>query len=739
MVGLLREPPYILNNRRFIPNEQLNNPFASPPMGMKMFNPLDEFRLEGISRKEQAELYAYSVMVYAAINFRAVNISQVPMIVKDRNGEKIANGLLPRMFNRRSGYVDKMKRAELSTCIFGYNLFHKATNALNIPIELQWVNPTSYMVDADNYRGLKGFRVTASHTQDETGGYLYPDEVVFSNLLDLSDDFDGISPTEVAFASASADTEIAQTIYAVFRNMAIPATFVQPTSDTANRINDNDVDMLTRLFRSIVQGARNAGRTLVSPKRWEFVTLQPPFRDLDTRHLTDQVREQVAIAFGIPIELLFASASNYAQFEGVRRSWAHTWLVPQALWYADAFTEQLASDFDEGYTVEPDFDAVPFLKEDMASRVNVVNSKLQMGLITYGEAQRQLGEEVIPQLDKMVYSPALNAPVPIETATTMWEKLNGAFAPENEAHAPSVLDDSVPVFPERPTVEDLKTPMGSKSWIPDTHYAELRAWKKKAGKERKCDFAPNYLRQDIVEFVEKALDETDDTPDIIFANAKAWLSQKSIQSTRLNFESDFEDILAEGRNGGLNRRRFGTLVRAIIAKYGRRAYRDGLIDGGIEDGDMDTEDFQAVDAIIAQQSAYVTNFADKVFKEGLSDAMAYGKPEMWFNKSLYPMYEAGLASADKNGLYEWVLGNAEHCRTCLALNGQKHRMKEYVKRGLVPKSDKLECKGFKCACNLVRTTGRAKGRFPVVASAGKHTHISGVHDPDNLLNEDAHV
>lgn len=700
---------------------------------MKAFNPFEEFRLDGVSSRERAELYAYSTMVYAATNLRASTVSQVPMRVKDPNGEVITTGLLARMFNRRSGYVDKMRRAETSVCTFGYNLFYKARNGMGIPVDIQWLNPTNYRVDADNYRGLKGFRITTGLAQNETGGvYLEPEDAVYMNTVDLLDDYDGVSPSEVAFASASADVEIAQTIYAVFRNMAIPATFVQPASDSINKATQNDVDLLTRLFRTVTQGARNVGRTLIHPQRWDFVTLQPPFRDMDTRHLTDQVREQVAIAFGIPIELLFASASGYAQFEGVRRSWAHTWLVPHVWWYADAFTEQLANEFGVGYTVEPDLDAVPFLKEDMASRQNVVNSKLQMGLITYGEAQKQLGLEVIPATENMVFSASLNAPVPIEQFASMGQ---AKPSPESQATTPPPLDDVVHSLPEHPTIGDLKTPIGGKSWIPDAQYTELRAWKKKAGKERNCEFNPQYLRQDVVEFVETALDETDDAPDLIFANAKTWLSLKSIQSTRLDFESDFEDILAEGRAGGLIRRRFGTLMRAIIAKYGRRAYRDGLIDGGVEDGVLDDDDFQTVNTLIAEQSQYVTNFANTVFKEGVSDDMAYLKPEMWFNKSLYPMYQAGLASADKNGLYEWVMGNTEHCVTCLALNGQKHRMKEYVKRGLVPKSDKLACKGFNCKCNLVRTTGRAKGRFPVISA--KHAHIA--HDHDHDKNEEADV
>ena len=60
-------------------------------------------------------------------------------------------------------------------------------------------------------------------------------------------------------------------------------------------------------------------------------------------------------------------------------------------------------------------------------------------------------------------------------------------------------------------------------------------------------------------------------------------------------------------------------------------------------------------------------------------------------------------------MYEWVLGDAEHCSSCLAMSGQKHRLKEYVNKGITPKASVLECGGYLCACSLVKTTGRAKG------------------------------
>lgn len=194
----------------------------------------------------------------------------------------------------------------------------------------------------------------------------------------------------------------------------------------------------------------------------------------------------------------------------------------------------------------------------------------------------------------------------------------------------------------------------------------------------------------------------DDTP----------LEMKALQATRLDFENAFEDALAAARTGGLNKRRFGIVLRALINRYGRAAYRDGMADSGVDPNEMDDNDEREILILIADNSAYVSNFNDTLYGQGISDGAAFYKPAMWYNKSIYPFYTAGQRSARNNSMFEWVLGRTEeHCQDCLRLNGQRHRMKAWVKRGWLPKSDGLSCHGFNCDCKLALTTERARGRF----------------------------
>jgi hypothetical protein len=182
----------------------------------------------------------------------------------------------------------------------------------------------------------------------------------------------------------------------------------------------------------------------------------------------------------------------------------------------------------------------------------------------------------------------------------------------------------------------------------------------------------------------------------------------------LDFELAFEDLLKAGRANEVRRKNFGRDLMSLIETYTERAYRDGLRDGGIADEALDGEDMDTLNGYILENRQYVRGITDTLYEgSGITDAQAIERPGMWFNKSIYPAYTAGLMSAARNGYFEWVYGDTEHCRDCRRLNGQIHRLKDYTKSGWLPKASHLECGGFNCKCNLVPRMGaKARGRFP---------------------------
>lgn len=184
---------------------------------------------------------------------------------------------------------------------------------------------------------------------------------------------------------------------------------------------------------------------------------------------------------------------------------------------------------------------------------------------------------------------------------------------------------------------------------------------------------------------------------------------KQIQSTLLNFEMDFADLVAAALSGSMDRTRFGIVGRAMLKKYGTTAFQDGLKAGGVE-GELSEEDQAELSLWIAETNGYFSAFAARVFS-GESQMTADARAQAWGNKSIMDAYRDGQLSADRNSLYEWVLDSPEEsCSRCPQLNGQIHRLSSWKRRGLLPASDALPCK-MGCKCKLAKTNGKARGRF----------------------------
>jgi hypothetical protein len=188
---------------------------------------------------------------------------------------------------------------------------------------------------------------------------------------------------------------------------------------------------------------------------------------------------------------------------------------------------------------------------------------------------------------------------------------------------------------------------------------------------------------------------------------------KGYEDTRAEFVANLVDLIRAGNNDEMSRRRFGSVLRAQLRRLGQMAFQDGLRDGGVNDP-LGDDDLETVSDWLSEQSSFVSKFADEIFKEGLTDNEIASRAEAWANKSLEAMFNAGRYSADKNSMMEFVGDDGdESCETCQRLKNQRHRLREWKKRGLVPRedTDNYICGGWRCVHSLERTDQPAKGRY----------------------------
>jgi hypothetical protein len=188
---------------------------------------------------------------------------------------------------------------------------------------------------------------------------------------------------------------------------------------------------------------------------------------------------------------------------------------------------------------------------------------------------------------------------------------------------------------------------------------------------------------------------------------------KAIGAVETDFKLRFNSVVKEVRDGNVtDRRRAGDILRQIIRTFSYRAYEEGLREGGVFE--PPTEDERAeIEAFIKDQSQYVSGLTDVLIKQdGITDDQFKQKAGQWFGKSIKPMYTAGMVSANANQMMEFVGDDGlESCSTCTRLKGQRHRLKDWQRKELVPQenTENYECGGWECQHYLEAVASKARG------------------------------
>jgi len=561
-----------------------------------------------------------------------------------------------------------------------------------------------------------------------------PDEIAYYKLFNPADTLRGFSMMDVAMESVNVDMYVVRFAKKYYENGARPGIVFTPKELD---LDDSDLESIKNALRREVKGVDNWHKPLFLTRALD-ATLYPSPEMEDQGYLTDESRERIASAFSVPVGMITFGNARYQFSPELRKSFYEETVIPDVKRYVRWLNAHMLPFFypNGDHELRYSGDGVITLLGEQAQRITMVNEKFDQGAITFNERRLELG--YTPIENGNFYSLPAGR---VYLSSEEMQQLVGGMAQPNllgglsqGAGTPSFTINSTG---QQHDADESKTasPGSTKTSLPsdadfqappqDDVLDELRAWEKKTlngGPRKALDFVCYHTPGAVQESVRselKLLDDEASQSDIrtLFSTIRDEIEAKAIQATRIEFELEMEALLLSARaENGIDRRTLANRLRTAIRKFGEMAYRDGLESGGVEkpeDEPLDPEDLAEVNRLAAEQSGFVTNFGAEVFdKKALSDGQAQRRPAMWYRKSIHPFFMAGLASADKNGMYEWQLGQTEeHCSDCLRLNGQRHRLRDWYRKNLIPRSDKLECGGFECDCRLVKVQGRAQGSF----------------------------
>lgn len=160
-------------------------------------------------------------------------------------------------------------------------------------------------------------------------------------------------------------------------------------------------------------------------------------------------------------------------------------------------------------------------------------------------------------------------------------------------------------------------------------------------------------------------------------------------------------------NGKIDAFEFIDKMVYLITEQFTRAWNEGMRSVGLDpQEDMEPEWQEVLDDRIQQEINVIDGFAGDIEaaaadKENNPIAPLLARVSMWSNR-YNELVSLAVATCGRNKL-EWVLGEAEHCETCLRLSGCVDWSENWTESGWLPQTNMLRCGGFNCQCSLVPT------------------------------------
>ena len=161
-----------------------------------------------------------------------------------------------------------------------------------------------------------------------------------------------------------------------------------------------------------------------------------------------------------------------------------------------------------------------------------------------------------------------------------------------------------------------------------------------------------------------------------------------------------------------------------VRGFGRKAYLQGIRDGGAPGirriRELEPEEQAEALGLVSDQIGFLSNLSAAVEKDKLARYEAIRqRVELWANKGLDGIYEAGKLAGAANRNLMWKLGATEkHCTDCQRLDGRVYRAKTWKKWGIRPRLPELECGGWKCDCKFEATMEKCTPGRPPKLSGG---------------------
>jgi HK97 family phage portal protein len=226
----------------------------------------------------------------------------------------------------------------------------------------------------------------------------YDDVVHIRQGIDPNDHRRGHAPLKGVLREILGDEAAGQWSAALLHNMAVPGVVLSPRNDAMGGPTREEAEAISESYKQKFGGAnRGAPMVLSGSMNVDIVSFSPD--QMKLQELRRLPEERISAVLGVPAILAGLGAgldsATYNNTRELREFFTEQKLIPLWKTVANELTHQLLQpDFKESeYICDYDVTKVRALQEDMDELYKRVNTGVQGGWITIGEARRVVGLE----------------------------------------------------------------------------------------------------------------------------------------------------------------------------------------------------------------------------------------------------------------------------------------------------------------------------------------------------------
>lgn len=349
--------------------------------------------------KAGASSYRNNVIVYRCVNLIAQSASHVPwLVIKNRPNNKtiLKDHPIAKLLknpNAETAGADFFCEVIASLLLFGNAYILSTAKFHSFPQELYLLsaNATSPVIQNNI---ATGYRYNSS-----AGSKLYPIDVLskMSKVLHLkmyhpTDKYHGLSCLEAASMSIDLHNQATSWNNSLLRNGARPSGALI-VKDSNGYLSDEQFERLQEQLYDKFTGSLNSGKPILleGGLDWREMSMNP--KDMDFIESKNSAAREIALAFGVPPQLLGINGDNtYSNMQEARLAlWEET-LIPLLDKLSDALSTWLSHWYGEDLHVDFDRDAISALTE---KRENLWSKIATANFMTINEKRALVGLEPI--------------------------------------------------------------------------------------------------------------------------------------------------------------------------------------------------------------------------------------------------------------------------------------------------------------------------------------------------------